>query len=208
VNSRLTLAIIVVFSVITFSVIPFQQQIQQNAFAQGDESQTGIEQRLGQGNLGSGESTNFNCADNTIEGSPSSLSLCQTAEPPEEEPPQEESATLFVCKEVEDPNQQRIPSDFEFIVTGPGENIQFPGGPIGDPNPDCPPGSGQPGEVVPGEFEIMETMSSLFPLPDSIVVEGDCIQDPTNPRIATVEIQEGETLTCTFTNIYDQGIVS
>ena len=200
------------FAILTMSVIfitssanplSLQQIYLQNVFAQDDESQTGIEQRLGQKNLGSDESTNFNCADNTQEGSPSSLSLCQTAEPPEEEPPQEESATLFVCKEVEDPNQQRIPFDFEFIVTGPGQNIQFPGGPIGDPDPDCPPGSGQPGDVVPGEFEIMETMSSQFPPPDSIVVEGDCIQDPTNPRIATVEIQEGETLTCTFTNIYE-----
>jgi hypothetical protein len=208
----LTFAIITMSVIIvSFSASPLslQQLPLQNVFAQDDESQTGIEQRLGQKNLGSGESTNFNCADNTIEGSPSSLSLCQTAEPPEEEPPQEESATLFVCKEVEDPNQQRIPSDFEFIVTGPGQDIQFPGGPIGDPDPDCPPGSGQPGDVVPGEFEIMETMSSQFPPPDSIVVEGDCIQDPTNPRIATVEIQEGETLTCTFTNIYElQGIVS
>ena len=97
-------------------------------------------------------------------------------------------------------NQELIPSDFEFIITGVG---QFPGGPIGDPDPDCPPGSNQPGEVAPGEYEIMEIDSPFIPTPDSIEVEGDCIQDPTNPRIASVEIQEGETLTCTFTNIYD-----
>lgn len=78
------------FAILTMSVIiiPFsasplslEQLHLQNVFAQNDESQTGIEQRLGQKNLGSGESTNFNCADNTLQGS---LSLCQTAEPPEE----------------------------------------------------------------------------------------------------------------------------
>jgi hypothetical protein len=116
-----------------------------------------------------------------------------------EEPP-EESATLFVCKEVEDPNQEIIPFFFEFIITGIG---QFPGGPIDDPDPDCPPGSNQPGEVAPGEIVITETDNPSFPSPDSIEVEGDCIQDPTNPRIATVEIQEGETLTCTFINIFE-----
>jgi hypothetical protein len=52
------------------------------------------------------------------------------------EPP-EESATLFVCKEVEG-NQELIPSDFEFIITGPVEDSQVPGGPIDDPDPDCP----------------------------------------------------------------------
>ncbi|HEU4822479.1 MAG TPA: hypothetical protein VFS97_03560, partial [Nitrososphaeraceae archaeon] len=57
----------------------------------------------------------------------------------EEEPP-EESATLFVCKELEDPplipsGRPLIPSDFEFVVTGPGgyNSGQFPGGPIDDP---------------------------------------------------------------------------
>ena len=145
----------------------------QNVFAQDDESQTGIEQSLGQKNLGSGESINFNCADNTLEGSPSSLSLCQSAK---KEPP-EESATLFVCKEVVG-NQEIIPFFFEFIITEPsGVSSQVPGGPIGDPDPDCPPGSNQPGEVVPGEYEIREIDSSLFPRPDSIEVGGDCTQD-------------------------------
>gem|GEM_PF-2666639 len=51
VNSRITLAIIVVFSVITFSMIPFQQLIQQNAFAQDDESDTDTEQSLRQRTL-------------------------------------------------------------------------------------------------------------------------------------------------------------
>jgi hypothetical protein len=101
-------------------------------------------------------------------------------------------------------NQELIPSDFEFVITGPGENSQVPGGPIDDPDPDCPPGLELPGEVAPGEFQIEKNDQSPFiPTPDSIEVEGDCIQDPTNPRFATVEIQAGETLTCTFTNIYE-----
>jgi hypothetical protein len=95
-------------------MIPLQQQIRQNAFAQVDESDTDTEQRLRQKNLGSGESTNFNCADNTLEGSPSSLSLCQSAEPPEEEPPQEESATLSVCKSA----ASLAGREFVFTVTG------------------------------------------------------------------------------------------
>jgi hypothetical protein len=125
----------------------------------------------------------------------------------EEEPP-EESATLFVCKEVENPPPNIDRGDFEFVVTGPGVDIQFPGVPSNEPDADCPPGSSRPGEVAPGEYVIMETDSSLIPDPDSIEVEGDCTQiDPPDESIAaaaTVEIQEGETrtLTCTFINIY------
>jgi hypothetical protein len=37
------------------------------AFAQGDESETNTEQALKQKNVGSGESTNFNCGENNIE---------------------------------------------------------------------------------------------------------------------------------------------
>jgi hypothetical protein len=124
----------------------------------------------------------------------------------EEEPPEEESATLFVCKEVENPPPNIDRGDFEFVVTGPGVDIQFLGVPSNDPDADCPPGSSRPGEYV-----IMETDSSLIPDPDSIEVEGDCTQiDPPDEAIAaaaTVEIQEGETrtLTCTFTNIYEGG---
>ena len=128
-----------------------------------------------------------------------------------EEPP-EESATLFVCKEVENPPPNIEPFDFEFIVTGPGgfNSGQFTGGPIDDPDPDCPPGSNQPGEVAPGEYEIMETDNPAIPTPDSIEITGDCVdEDPADElsRIATVEIQEGETetLICTFTNIYEGG---
>ena len=54
-------------------MIPIQQQIQQNAIAQDDESDTDTEQRLSQKNLGSGESTNFNCADNMIASASESI---------------------------------------------------------------------------------------------------------------------------------------
>ena len=128
----------------------------------------------------------------------------------EEEPP-EESATLFVCKEVEG-NQELTPFDFQFSATGPGVDIQFPGVPENERGNDCPPGSQRPGEVAPGEYVIRELKNSQVPTPDSIEVEGDCTQiDPPDDQTlaaATVEIQEGdlgETLICTFTNIYEGG---
>jgi hypothetical protein len=37
------------------------------AFAEGDESETNTEQKLAQKNVGSGESTNFNCGENNID---------------------------------------------------------------------------------------------------------------------------------------------
>jgi hypothetical protein len=129
-------------------------------------------------------------------------------ETPEEEPP-EESATLFVCKEVEG-NPEFEPFNFQFIVTGPDVNIQFPGVPLEDQDADCPPGSSRPGEVAPGEYVIRELKSAFVTPPDSIEVEGDCTQiDPpdevSTAAAATVEIQEGETgtLICTFTNVYE-----
>jgi hypothetical protein len=129
-------------------------------------------------------------------------------ETPEEEPP-EESATLFVCKEVEG-NPEFEPFNFQFIVTGPDVNIQFPGVPLEDQDADCPPGSSRPGEVAPGEYVISELKSAFVTPPDSIEVEGDCTQiDPpdevSTAAAATVEIQEGETgtLICTFTNVYE-----
>ena len=39
--------------------------------------------------------------------------------------------------------------------------------------------------------------------PDSIEVEGDCVQDPTNAQRATGEIQAGDTQECTFINFVD-----
>jgi hypothetical protein len=126
-------------------------------------------------------------------------------EPPSEEPPEE---GLVICKVVEDPNQEVEPDDFSLILT---DSSGFQSGLIGQPPPDCNPprpvGPGGPeeGEMSPGEYEVVETPDDVIPTPDAIEVEGDCVQDPTNPQRATGEIQEGESQTCTFINIYEGG---
>jgi outer membrane lipoprotein SlyB len=53
-----------------------------SAFASdgGDESETNTEQALKQKNVGSGESTNFNCGENTIDGGFIDAQLCGTAD--------------------------------------------------------------------------------------------------------------------------------
>jgi hypothetical protein len=48
------------------------------AFA--DESETNTEQKLAQSNVGSGESTNFNCGENSIKGGEIDVQACGTAE--------------------------------------------------------------------------------------------------------------------------------
>jgi hypothetical protein len=122
----------------------------------------------------------------------------------EEEPPEEEES-LVVCKEVNDPNQEVVPFDIRFIARsseGSTESIQFQGGPPGDPGPSCS-SPFNPGELV-GEYSVTEdTVGSLAPLPDTVEVEGDCVQDPNNRLRATGEIQAGETQTCTFINTYE-----
>jgi len=201
------LTVIVVAGVI--ALIPLSQPpLPISAYSDSDDSETNAEQRLGQKNLGSGESSDFNCAEILIKAG--TEGNCDK-ESPEEEPPEEGSATLFVCKVVNDPNQEFEPFDFQFSVTGPGQDIQFPGVPLEDQDADCPPGSSRPGEVVPGEYVIRELTSAFVTPPDSIEVEGDCTQidlpDVGTAAAATVEIQEGETgtLICTFTNNYEAG---
>jgi hypothetical protein len=49
------------------------------AYDGGDESETNTEQRLKQKNVGSGESTNFNCGENSIEGGAIDAQLCGQA---------------------------------------------------------------------------------------------------------------------------------
>jgi hypothetical protein len=53
-----------------------------SAFASdgGDESETNTEQKLKQKNVGSGESTNFNCGENSIEGGLIDAQLCGQAD--------------------------------------------------------------------------------------------------------------------------------
>jgi hypothetical protein len=49
------------------------------AYDGGDESETNTEQKLKQKNVGSGESTNFNCGENSIEGGSIDVQLCGQA---------------------------------------------------------------------------------------------------------------------------------
>ena len=74
--------------VITFSAIPLslQQLHLQNAFAQ-DDSQTGTEQSLRQKNIGSGETTNFNCAENMITSASDSIECIPSGPAPPTPPP-------------------------------------------------------------------------------------------------------------------------
>jgi hypothetical protein len=198
-----TLLTVIVVAIV-IALIPLSQPPSPiSAYSDSDETETSTDQSLAQKNVGSGDSANFNCAEILIKAGTD----VNCDEESEDEPPEEGSATLFVCKVVQGqpPNGEFIPFDFDFAVTGPSVDAQIPGGPLDDPDPVCPPGAGLPGEVAPGQYQIREIDNSAIPDPVSIEADGDCIQDPNNPLIATVEIQEGETLTCTFTNIYETG---
>jgi hypothetical protein len=69
----LTLAAILTAAALTgiFSTSAF-------AYDGGDESETNTEQKLKQKNVGSGESTNFNCGENSIEGGAIDAQICGT----------------------------------------------------------------------------------------------------------------------------------
>jgi hypothetical protein len=185
VNSRITIPIIVVFSVMTFSMSPFQQQIQQNAFAQDDESDTDIEQRLRQKNLGSGESTNFNCADNTLEGSPSSLSSCRIREPGSPSP---EEGTLLVEKIC------------ALIVCLATFSIQITGNNPQPPNLVLGPGGNQLVTLGPGHFRIVE--EEIGSVSFTTTFSGDCEQTSPGSDEATGTIDPGDELTCTIINTF------
>jgi hypothetical protein len=186
VNSQITLEIIVAFSVMTLLMIPLQQQIQQNAFAQDDESETDTEQRLRQKNLGSGESTNFNCDENLIDSSVSVICLAEPSPPP---PP--ETTTLSVCKELRQFGSQFSPAQFGFVVIGNSPSpAQFPG----DNNDGCVDVTIGPGEFIAREFPPDLGGNTL-----TVSIEGDCMQVFPQIRASGV-IQAGETLECTFIN--------
>jgi hypothetical protein len=169
----------------TFSINPLQQQIQQNAFAQDDESDTDTEQRLRQKNTGSGDSDNFNCGDNLID---SAVSVICLAEPPPPLPPPE-TATLSICKEMASSSLGQ-PSGFSFTVTG---NNPSPAQFLGDPN--CVEVTIGPGEYAVSEVNMVG--GALI----SVSIEGQCMQDPNNRQRATGEIQAGETQECRFINL-------
>jgi hypothetical protein len=94
---------------------------------------------------------------------------------------------------VEDPNQEAESNDFVFTITSGPNDIRI----VGQPPADCQ----DVGDVNPGAYEVNEEPMAGVPDPDSIEVEGDCTQDPTDARRTTGEIQAGETHECTFINI-------
>jgi hypothetical protein len=152
--------------------------------AYSDDSETNAEQILKQKNVGSGESTNFNCGENLIDSAVSAICL---AEPPPPPPP--ETATLSVCKDVAFGGE---PVEFAFTVTGNGPSPdQFI---LGDE--ECV-------DVTIGAGEYAVTETSFSPC---TFITGDCVQDPPGAptaQRATGEIQAGETQECLFTNETD-----
>jgi hypothetical protein len=93
-------------------------------------------------------------------------------------------------------NQEVVPFDFRFIIRSDVQTTETQG----FPPPECSEGL----LSFVGEYEITEdTVGSDAPPPNRVEVEGQCEQDPTNPQRATGEVEEGETETCTFTNIYE-----
>jgi hypothetical protein len=111
---------------------------------------------------------------------------------------EEESATLTVCKVVEG-SQEFEPEDFTLEVVEGARDLHRV---AGQPPPAC---EEERIPVSPGEYTVTDQPNLGVPGPDRVEVEGDCVQDPTNPLRATGEIQEGESQTCTFINIYEDG---
>jgi hypothetical protein len=125
----------------------------------------------------------------------------------ETEPPSEEPAGLAVCKVVEDPSQEVEPGAFTLVVIDSSGSSASVGSPA--PPPVCEeeriPVDPEGGGIVPGEYTVIDEPHFTIPNPDRVEVEGDCVQDPTDPLRATGEIQEGETQECIFINIYEGG---
>jgi hypothetical protein len=155
-----------------------------SASSDSDDSETNSEQRLGQKNLGSGESSDFNCDENMIT-SASGVDCIPSGPAPPPPPPPPETATLTVCKEVEFGTGEAV----TFTVTGNG------------PEPDeflVIDGNCVDVTIGPGEYTVTETDLSPF-----TSISGNCVQDPNNRLRATGEIQAGETQECIFTNTTD-----
>ena len=74
-----TLAIGVVFAAALVAGV-FATSPLAYAYDGGDESETNTEQALKQKNVGSGESTNFNCGENSIKGGFIDAQLCGQAD--------------------------------------------------------------------------------------------------------------------------------
>jgi hypothetical protein len=156
--------------------------------ASSDDSDTNAEQRLGEKNLGSGESDNENCDENLIDSAASVICIAEPPPPPPPPPP--ETATLSVCKEVRQFGSQFSPSQFGFSVTG---NSPSPDSFSGDDSDGCVDVT-----IGPGEFTVSE-VSRPIGIILSLSIEGECMQVP-NQLSASGEIEAGETVECTFIN--------
>jgi hypothetical protein len=104
------------------------------------------------------------------------------------EPPEEESATLSVCKETTIENTS--PSDFTFTVDG---NNPEPDEFEGDDSDDCVDVT-----IGPGRYAVSEAAPG--DLAPGVQIEDGCDQDPLNPQRATGEIEAGGTERCIFIN--------
>jgi hypothetical protein len=127
------------------------------------------------------------CDDNEVEEA-RFLCIAIATNDVEIEPPEEESATLSVCKEVRTGGFS--PDEFTFTVTG------------NDPSPAQFQGDNADGcvdvTIGPGEYAVSE----VGPVPNiARSIEGECVQDPNNALGAIGEIQAGETQECRFINV-------
>jgi hypothetical protein len=127
------------------------------------------------------------CDDNDVEEA-RFLCIAIATNDVEIEPPEEESATLSVCKEVRTGGFS--PDEFTFTVTG------------NDPSPAQFQGDNADGcvdvTIGPGEYAVSE----VGPVPNiARSIEGECVQDPNNALGAIGEIQAGETQECRFINV-------
>jgi hypothetical protein len=131
------------------------------------------------------------CDDNEVERAGFDCIAIATNDVEIETEPPEESATLSVCKERGDPSLPFEPADFTFTVDGNGPSPEeF----VGDNSDGCVDVT-----IGPGEYSVSEVNEAGGSL-EEVSIEGDCVQDPTNPQRATGEIQVGETQECTFIN--------
>jgi hypothetical protein len=126
------------------------------------------------------------CDDNDVERA--GFDCIAIASDVETEPPEEESATLTVCKETTIENTS--PSSFTFTVDGnnPSDN-EF----TGDDSDGCVDIT-----IGPGQYAVTEAApGGLAP---GVLIEDGCNQDPLNPQRATGEIEAGGTERCIFIN--------
>jgi hypothetical protein len=206
------LVIATIIALIPLSPLPL------SASSDSDESETNAEQRLRQKNLGSGDSTNFNCGANAFKGAPSSLSFCQIGEPEDAEP-EPEDAQLVVSKTVtcvsisgipdddavcnwvlaESPNSIE-PSDFQIMVAG---NNPVPSSFAGSETPEAV-------SIGPGDYTVSESRPDTSVLQqelntqvvnfgDSFFASGDCVLNQAE-NTATGTIAAGQSQDCNIIN--------